>query len=192
MKSKDTDTARRRLKLRVAAKLMIYVGFAGVLYVFFAAFRSGDGKIPSLPGMRVSIAHIQPGEADFFSWEGRPVVVYRRLQTDASMLRSDDKRLLDASSMNSEQPESSINAWRSETPEWFVALALGTDLGCSIALLPASNELFQGQVWSGGFVDSCRKARYDLAGRVYKSQYAERNLIVPRYGIVDDTLILGR
>ncbi len=171
---------------------MLYLGMAGIVYVFFSAIRSGTGEVPSLPSMKMAIGGIQPGEVNFFTWEGRPVLIYRRTDEDVVNLRTRDERLYDALSAKSDQPDSMANDFRSESPDWFVAIALGTDLGCSLEFLPADESMFQGKRWQGGFADSCRKARYDLAGRVFEAQGAKRNMVVPPYGIVGDTLILGR
>jgi len=186
------QTAQRRLKLRVAAKLMLYFGFAGIVYVFFAALRSGDGEVRSVASLRVAVGDLPAGETRFLNWGGRPVLVYRRTDADVVSLRSADERLLDPESEESEQPSFAINAYRSQSADWFVSLALGTGQGCSVEWLSADPGLFQGKPWTGGFRDSCGQDRYDVAGRVYKSQYAKRNLIVPQYSIDGDTLVLGR
>lgn len=120
------------------------------------------------------------------------MVIYRRQDAEFSTLRTTDERLLDTQSARSDQPQDALNAYRSVKPEWFVAIALGTDQGCSLTHVPAEASLFQEQPWQGGFMDSCRKSRYDLAGRVYESQYATKNLVVPPYGISAQTIILGR
>lgn len=183
---------KRRLRLRVAAKMMMYLGFAGVIYVFISAIMSGDGEVPSVPSLRVDIADIQPGEVDFLTWEGRPVLVYRRTDSDIVDLRTADSRIKDPDSARSDQPAFAQNPMRSEIPDYFVAIALGTGQGCTLIHMPASNEVFQGQTWNGGFIDSCGQDRYDFAGRVYEDQYASKNLKVPAYGIDGTTLILGR
>ncbi len=192
MKTSSQETSQRRLKLRVAAKLMLYLGFAAIVYVFFAALRSGDGDVRSVPSLRVSIGEMLVGETRFLSWGGRPVLVYRRSDSDVVSLRSGDERLLDPESKKSEQPAFASNAYRSQNPDWFVSLALGTGQGCSIVWMPPDPTTFQGKPWNGGFRDSCGQDRYDVAGRVYESQYASRNLIVPQYSIDADTLVLGR
>ncbi len=109
-----------------------------------------------------------------------------------SALRTPDERLTDAGSEKSSQPAAFVNEFRSASPDLFVAIALGTDLGCSISYLAPESTEFQGKPWAGGFVDSCRKSRYDVAGRVYEAQYADRNLLVPPYSFSDNLLILGR
>lgn len=171
---------------------MLYMGFASIVYVIFAALRSGSGQVPTVPSLRVAIGEMQVGETRVLSWEGRPVLVYRRSDADVVSLRTGDERLLDPKSTQSEQPEFASNIYRSQEPSWFVSLALGTGQGCSVEWLPADQTAFQGKPWNGGFGDSCGQDRYDVAGRVYKSQYATRNLIVPQYSIDEDTLVLGR
>ena len=183
---------QRRLRLRVAAKAMLYIGMASIVYVFLSAIMSGDGEVPAVPSLRVDISDIQPGEVDFLTWAGRPVLVYRRTDADIVNLRSDNTSLRDPTSARSDQPEFASNALRASEPEFFIAIALGTGQGCTVELLPASDEQFQGKPWQGGFMDSCGKDRYDLAGRVYDKQYARENLRVPQYGIDGQTLILGR
>ena len=192
IKAVTEDDARRRLRLRVAAKLMGYLAFAGVVYVFISAIMSGDGEVPNVPSMRVSIAALQPGQTEFMTWEGRPVLVYRRSNADVVQLRTADERIKDPDSLSSEQPDFAQTPLRSQNIEHFVAIALGTGQGCTVEFLPQSDESFQGEPWTGGFMDSCGKDRYDLAGRVFDDQYAGKNLQVPQYTIEGDTLILGR
>lgn len=186
------EDQQRRLKLRVAAKLMLGVAVLGVLYVFIAAVRSGTGEVAEVPTLRIDLADLQPGESRLVAWEGRPVMLYRRQDSDYAILRTPDTRLPDAQSEKSTQPAAFINAFRSASPDLFVAIALGTDLGCSVSYLPPDSSPFQGKPWAGGFEDTCRKSRYDTAGRVYESQYANKNLIVPPYTFSDNILILGR
>ncbi len=183
---------QRRLKLRVAAKLMLGVAALSVVYVFIAAIRSGTGEVAEVPTLRVSLADLTPGESQLVSWEGRPVLLYRRQDSDYVALRTPDARLTDVHSEKSTQPEAFANDFRSATQELFVAIAMGTDLGCSVSYLPPETTEFQGKPWDGGFVDTCRQSRYDTAGRVYEAQYADRNLIVPPYTFSDNILILGR
>ncbi|MFT6308681.1 MAG: ubiquinol-cytochrome c reductase iron-sulfur subunit [Halioglobus sp.] len=192
VKQPTAEAEQRRLKLRVAIKAMVYVGVFAILYVLFSSFRNSSQGIPTVPSKIIDVSQMQMGEAMFLSWEGRPVIIYRRQDSEFSTLRTIDERLLDAKSQSSDQPGNALNAYRSVTPEWFVAIALGTDQGCSLTHVPADTTQFQQQPWQGGFIDSCRKSRYDLAGRVYESQYATRNLVVPPYGVSAETLILGQ
>lgn len=192
IKAPSATDEKRRLRLRVVAKMMLYLALAGVAYVLIAAITSGDSEVPEVPGLRVDISELQPGEANFLTWEGRPVLVYRRSDADIVALRSNDPRLEDPESARSKQSAGAQNSLRSPMADYFVAIALGTGQGCTVTHIPAADEIFQGQPWQGGFMDACGKDRFDLAGRVYEKQYASENLQVPQYAIEGGTLILGR
>lgn len=182
----------RRLRLRVMAKLLVAVGLLAMLWVLLAQVFSGGGQTTAMPGLRVDISDLAPGQSRIVNWQDRPVILYYRRDEEIAQLSQFDERLLDPVSRRSTQPDGLQNDWRSLTPTLFVAIALGTDLGCSIDLLPAGAADFQGRPWDGGFRDGCRGARYDLAGRVYRSQYADRNLVVPSYHFDGQTLVLGQ
>ena len=202
----DTASYQRRLRLRVIAKLMLLCAFVVIIYVALASFGTEDDAGSEATALKVTLTDLEPGMMKSLVWESRPVLVYRRTAEEIAALDvaavdergghddrvERDERLQDPASKKSKQPEWARSAYRSREPEWFVAIALGTDLGCSLNFLPASESSFQGERWTGGFVDTCRKARYDLSGRVFKDQYATRNLVIPVYSIDGDELVLGR
>ncbi len=181
----------RRLRLRVAAKLMIALAFFTVLYVVLSVVLSTDPGSRVMPTKNVDISGLRPGDSRIILWEGRPVLIYHRTPEQQQMLKLADPRLLDAESSQSRQPGWAENQYRSKNPAIFVSIGVGTDFSCPIKLLPASGEQFMAQVWAGGFADECRGGRYDFAGRVYKGQYADENLIVPNYRLDGTTLVLG-
>lgn len=182
----------RLLRLRVAAKLMLLLALLGVAYVFIAAFLSGAEDAESKPAFRVDIADLAAGQTRQQEWEGRPVLIHRRTAAEIAGLEQGDARLADPASEDSRQPDWATTASRSRDTEWFVAIGIGMDFSCPLEFLPASDSLFQGEPWSGGYIDTCRGSRYDPAGRVYRNQYADENLIVPDYELVDGAVMLGR
>lgn len=189
----DEAAIRRRLRLRVLAKLMLATAFLAVVFVFLSAFLSGDKPGDPVPGLQVDIGDMAAGEMRTVIWEGRPIIVHRRdaAQRDA-LLRADAERdagLRDPSSKRSEQPAGADPALRSMAPDWFVAIALGTDYGCPVK--PVAEPTRENGI-DVAFVDDCRGSRYDAAGRVLAGDYADRNLVVPAHTIDGDTLILGR
>lgn len=192
MKKPTPEEQERRLKLRVAIKVLMYLAALSVVYVVISAIRTGNDEVPQVPTKKVDVSTMNPGEVNFLTWEGRPVLIYKRQGAELAKLREPDTRLKDPNSRNSDQPQSAENPYRSVEADWFVAIASGTDLGCSLEHVPAESELFQDKPWAGGFIDTCRKSRYDLAGRVFESQYATKNLAVPSYAISGQTIILGR
>jgi len=97
----------------------------------------------------------------------------------------DDENALDLMRVNIADikpgTEKANNALRSNQPEWFIAIALGTGYGCPI------------EVKGDLIVETCQGSRFDLAGRVFSGDYADKNLAVPRYSLSDDGfLLLGR
>lgn len=181
----------KRLRLRVAAKLMLAVVFFAVLYVILSVILSSDDSTRVMPTQSVSIVNMAPGDTKSVLWDGRPVIIYRRTTADIAALQLLDDRLLDADSKRSRQPDWALNEFRSRAPDWFVSIGVGTDFSCPLRFEPASDKPFKGQPWVGGFRDECRGSRYDLSGRVYKGQYADENLIVPDYIIRADHILLG-
>ncbi len=180
----------RRQRLRVALKLMLFLGAFGVLFVFMSAFFSNSTNERVFETMRVPLGQHAPGTVEFYNWNGRPVLVLHRTPEQIATL-DDEAGLRDPISRRSKQPEFALNSHRSRVPQWFVAIAAGTDLNCAIEFLPTEVADFRGKSWPGGFGDACRGARYDLAGRVYKDQHARKNLSVPPYTISGEYLVLG-
>ena len=191
----DPARARRLLRLRVLLKSMVATAVAVVAFVCLSVFLSDDGEEDTLPGRRFAIGDMRPGETRTLVWDGRAVLVHRRTPAQIRHLEDADgtlaSRLRDPSSARSEQPAGMDGALRSSDPEWFVAIGLGTDYGCPVGWLAPEAAPFAGLPWPGGFVDGCRGSRYDLAGRVYAGQYADRNLVVPPHAIEDGALRLG-
>lgn len=183
----------RRLRLRVMAKGLISIAAAAIVFVAIAFFFSGNDERPRIPTQSVDIDDLQAGEAKRVLWQGRPVIILRRTSEMVAALQAQEgaaaRALRDPSSRRSEQPVTMAGPTRSLRPEWFIAIALGTDQGCPVAFTELVDV-------GAGFIDECRGSIYDVAGRVFAGQYADRNLAVPRYAIetVDgrQRVILGR
>lgn len=204
-----TANQARRLRLRVLAKAMLSVAVCAVVFVLFAFFFSGEDERPRVPALKVDVSTMMPGETRRLLWERRPVLIQRRTQEMITALQAPEAtaggRLRDPDSLNSEQPEPMKNALRSREPEWFVAIALGTDQGCPIRdASDSTQENANDTAGAGqtadpaapGFMDECRGSLYDGAGRVLTGQYADRNLAVPSYVLevtgTQLTVVLGR
>ena len=70
--------------------------------------------------------------------------------------------------------------------------AVCTHLGCAPEFVPEIKPQPFYEDWKGGYFCPCHKSKYDLAGRVFKSQPAPANLPVPPYHFIDDaTLEIG-
>ncbi len=102
------------------------------------------------------------------------IVVIKRSPNLIEALRGATGRLQDPGSRNSRQPDYAANGLRSKDPEYFVAYAIGTDLGCLL------------QVEQDSLGETCGPARYDFAGRSYKDERDYRNLPIPDYNFSDN------
>lgn len=180
----------RRLRLRVALKLMLLVGAGLLFYVFAASFFTSQPGEKSYRTLRLSVSNQEPGSVEWYNWNGRPVMILRRTAEQLAALDGLEAELQDPASKRSRQPDYALNPYRSREPEWFVAIASGTDLSCAIVWMEAEDKPFRGQPWGGGFADSCRGARYDLAGRVFSRQHAKKNLSVPQYSQPEPGIIV--
>lgn len=186
------DRGNSRVILRAINKLFATAVFLWVLWILAGFAFHTENADDRRETLKVSLRDIAAGEGEWLLWQGKPVVVFHRTDEMVEALRQPNSRLRDVDNGLDQLPPDTADALlRSRMPQWFVAVALGMDLNCSLIHVPASSALFKGVPWQGGFEDTCRKSRYDLAGRVYDDQESQRNLQVPLYRIDGDTLVLG-
>ena len=102
------------------------------------------------------------------------IVVIRRSVKTLDTLATATGHLQDAASARSRQPDYARNPLRSRDPEYFVAYALGTDLGCPLVAEP------------GRLRESCGSAVYDYAGRALSAETRFLNLPIPDYTFAPD------
>jgi len=157
----------RRLRLRVALKCMLAFAALFVLYVFGSSFLTSSPDERIYETRNIPLEGHAPGTAEWYNWNGRPILVLHRSGEQLAALSQHESELQDPDSERSRQPDFAKNAHRSRDTTWFVAIAAGTDFSCAIEYLPPTTESYRDLPWSGGFVDACRGARYDAAGRVY-------------------------
>jgi ubiquinol-cytochrome c reductase iron-sulfur subunit len=177
-----TET-RKRFLLRIAAKTMGAAGLLAVAVAFLSSLFSAEphGAEPVI----AELHELTPGALLVTEWERRRVLVLHRTPAMLRALEARDDALADPLSRRSRQPEAARNAHRSLRPEYFVAIAHGTDLGCELELLSPGDQR-TGAGAPGGFRDRCRGSLYDLAGRVHKHQEAFRNLEIPPHRFLSD------
>lgn len=125
----------------------------------------------------IALAGIAPGQHVTRRVGGYPVIVLNRSQELLSTLKKDTGKLADPDSRHSQQPVYARNPWRSRLPQWLVLVNHCTFDGCRTGAATAAPAIF------AGFGCPCCGSRYDIAGRVLKSQPAPRNMAVPSYDI---------
>lgn len=102
------------------------------------------------------------------------VVVIRRSPETIERLHRNLAELQDPESKRSRQPDYASDLLRAGDSEYFVALAIGTDLGCGLV------------AEAGLLREICGDARYDFAGRALGGQREFRNLTIPDYNFSDN------
>ena len=119
---------------------------------------------------------------------GKPVFIRRRTPEDIESARAVAlTELPDANGENANKPDadaSDANRTLDEAGEWLVMLGVCTHLGC-VPLGAAEGEV-KGEF--GGYFCPCHGSHYDTAARIRKGP-APKNLVVPPYEFVSDTLV---
>ncbi|KEI72784.1 ubiquinol-cytochrome c reductase iron-sulfur subunit [Endozoicomonas elysicola] len=192
MSDNGVNKGRRRF-LVAATSVVGAAGAVGVATPFLKSWNpSAKAKAAGAP-VKVNLSKLEPGQQVIYEWRGKPVFVLRRTKDMLDELPSQDGRLRDPKSENSDQPEYATNVYRSRTEDVLVLVGLCTHLGCSPKYLPEVKPMEFDANWKGGYFCPCHGSRFDLAGRVYKGVPAPTNLVVPPYSFEgDDILIIGK
>ena len=189
MSAEGVDLKRRRV-LTIAVSAVGAVGVGYALVPFVASMNpSARAKAMGAP-VEADISKLEPGQLLRVKWRGNPVCVLRRTEQNLKDLPTLEAKLADPESAISEQPEYCKNAHRSRKPELLVAIGICTHLGCSPSYRPDVGAEDLGKEWKGGFFCPCHGSTFDLAGRVYAGVPAPKNLVIPPYRFISDTLIL--
>lgn len=170
----------KRLYLRLTVKLMLCISVCAVLWVFVQATDERHTVQKIAPSIAFDITDMQPGDVKTELWVNKPLVIVYRLPEWQSKLSGLSADLFhDPTSQSSVQPAEATNEYRSPEADWFVAVGLGTALGCPLRFAGPSADRYFGIAWPGGFIDTCDSTRYDLAGRVFHRQSAKKILWYP-------------
>lgn len=195
--SDQVDHGRRRL-LTIATAGTGAVGLAFAAAPFLASWEpSARAKALGAP-VDVDASKLEAGQMLKVVWRGQPVYVLRRGPEVLAGLGGHDAQLADPNSDGSDQPAyiKASGAARARNPDYWIGLAVCTHLGCSPlgAFEPKNASQIAGvdlgATWPGGFYCPCHGSRYDISGRVFKSQPAPRNLTVPPYTISTDAKVV--
>ena len=190
--SNDGVNAGRRRFLVAATSVVGAAGAVGAAVPFVGSwFPSAKAKAAGAP-VKVNISKIEPGQQIVAEWRGQPVFILNRTEEMLQALPKLNAEPADPSSQASVQPEYVNPEARSIKPGILVLVGLCTHLGCSPSFRPEVAPADLGAQWLGGYFCPCHGSRYDLAGRVYKSQPAPLNLPVPPHSYESaDVIVLG-
>jgi ubiquinol-cytochrome c reductase iron-sulfur subunit len=189
MSNEQVDLKRRRM-LTVATAGVGAIGATAMVVPFgMSLLPSEKAKAAGAP-VEVDISMIEDGQQITVEWRGKPVWVVKRTDAVLKDLTTLDDQLLDPQSNAAQQPEYAKNEARSIDPTISVLVGICTHLGCSPSYRPELAPADLGDGWKGGYFCVCHGSRFDLAGRVFKSVPAPKNLEVPPHHYLTDTLIL--
>ena len=188
--SNDGVNAGRRRFLVAATSVVGAAGAAGAAIPFLGSWApSARAKAAGAP-VRVNIGKIEPGQQIVAEWRGQPVFVLHRTAEIMEGLKKIETSLADPESKQSDQPTYVNHEERSIKPELLIVLGVCTHLGCAPTFRPEVAPADLGPEWVGGYFCACHGSRYDLAGRVYKSQPAPTNLPVPPHSYETDNIVV--
>lgn len=185
----ELDAEKRRFLTKVVSVAGI-VGAGLAVTPFIASMAPSARAQAAAAPVEVDISRLEPGQLIRVMWRGKPVWILKRTEENLKTLNGLTDKLLDPMSKESEQPANAVNEARSIRPEVFVAVGLCTHLGCSPSYRPEVAPADLGADWQGGFFCPCHGSRFDLAGRVYKSVPAPRNLEIPPHVYLSETRLL--
>ncbi|AQS41901.1 MAG: Ubiquinol-cytochrome c reductase iron-sulfur subunit [Candidatus Tokpelaia hoelldobleri] len=174
----------RRDFLCLATGVVGGAGLAAAAWPFIDQLRP-DGRVEAQGAVDVDISHLERGMSVTVKWRGQPVVIRNRTEKEIKAAREtllDD--LKDRYARNANLPDSAqaTDAARSAgkgRENWLVFINICTHLGCT--------TLGETGRYKGWFCP-CHGSHYDTAGRI-RSGPASRNLAVPPYAFVTETLL---
>jgi ubiquinol-cytochrome c reductase iron-sulfur subunit len=182
----DTQEPTRRDFLYIATGAVTAVGVGAAVWPFIDQMNP-DASVQALASIEVDISSIEVGQSLTVMWRGKPVFIRHRTEQEieeATAVPIDD--LVDPVARNANLPPDAeaTDANRAHgdvesRPEWLLMVGVCTHLGC----VPLGE---QGDY--DGWFCPCHGSHYDTAGRIRKGP-APRNLDVPVYDFVSDTLV---
>ncbi len=188
--SQDGVNVGRRRFLIGATSVVGAAGAVGVATPFVKSWNpSAKAKAAGAP-VEINVSKLEAGQQVVAEWRGKPVFIVRRTGDMLENISSENGRLRDPSSNESEQPGYAQNEYRSRNNEFLVLIGLCTHLGCSPKYMPEVQSMDFDAKWKGGYYCPCHGSRFDLAGRVYKGVPAPTNLVVPPYSFKGDGVIV--
>lgn len=174
MDSTKKKGGTRRDFLCLTAGAMSAVGAGSALWPLVDSMNPAADTL-SQASVDVDISKIAPGQAITVVWRGAPVFIRHRTAEEISIARIDDGQEL-------RDPQKDED--RVKKAEWLIVKGVCTHLSC----IPLGTKRGQPRGEFGGWFCPCHGSHFDLSGRIRKGP-ALKNLVVPKYTFVTDTLL---
>lgn len=167
------DESRRDF-IFLAAGAFGAIGAATAIWPFISSM-SPSADVLALATTEVDISGIAEGQSITVKHRGRPLFIRHRTAAEiaaAEAVPPGDLR------------DPQADADRVKQKQWLVLVGVCTHLGC----IPMGSKLGQPKGEFDGFFCPCHGSHYDASGRIRKGP-APKNLEVPKYAFVTDTLL---
>ncbi|MCX8515622.1 MAG: ubiquinol-cytochrome c reductase iron-sulfur subunit [Alphaproteobacteria bacterium] len=122
----------------------------------------------------VDLSQVAVGQSITIKWQGKPVFIRHRTEQEINQAVADDGK----------GPDPANDTARVKKSQWLVLVGICTHLGC----IPSGQAAGSNRGEFGGWFCPCHGSQYDTSGRIRKGP-APKNLAVPPYQFVSDTLI---
>lgn len=164
----------RRDFLQLATGAFGAVGVAAVAWPFIQQMNPAADTL-ALATIEVDISKIAVGQAIKVKWRGKPVFIRHRSKAEI-----DSAAATKAGDMIDPEEDKA----RVQKAEWLVLVGVCTHLGC----IPLGTSQGETKGDFNGWFCPCHGSHYDTSGRIRKGP-APRNLEVPQYTFVSDTVV---
>lgn len=192
MSSNEQQEVKNLTRRKVLTAATGVVGAAGATFLavpFVSSWQPSEKAKAAGAPVEADLSQMQPGQMITVSWRGKPVWIVKRTPRMLETLPTLNSNLRDPQSENPQQPTYCQNEFRSSKKEFLVVIGICTHLGCAPLYRPAEKSADMGDDWKGGFFCPCHGSTYDLAGRVFQGVPAPKNLEIPPYRYLSDSVI---
>lgn len=165
-----TEPTRRDF-LYVASGAVGAVGVAAVAWPLINQMNP-DASVLALASIEYDLTPIEEGQSVTIKWRGLPVFVRHRTAKEIEEAKAVPLTEL-------KDPETDEQRTKEGHEQWLIMIANCTHLGC----VPVG----EAGEYDGWFCP-CHGSHYDTAGRIRKGP-APKNLVLPPYDFVSDTLV---
>lgn len=178
------DNKTRRDFLFLASGVVGVSGVAAAGWPFIDQMRPDKGQAAAA-SVEVDLSKIEEGMSVTIKWRGQPVVIRNRTKKEIDAARA--VALEELKDNHARNPNIDANAQADDLSRsagvghesWIIMVNLCTHLNCV--------PLGQSGPYKGWFCP-CHGSAYDTAGRI-RSGPADRNLAIPPYEFLSDTLV---
>ncbi len=164
----------RRDFLELVSWTTLGVGTLVALWPFVDSLNPSK-EVLATASTELDLEPIEVGQRVTVMWRGKPVFVAHRTEEEIEAARS-----VALDQLRDPEPDEK----RAPRPAWLIVIGICTHLGC----VPLGNRSGEPRGEWGGWFCPCHGSHYDTAGRIRKGP-APRNLDLPPYTFVDDTLV---